>query len=544
MIRSSFAVVALLLSMAYMAQSQMCNLNCALVVPPNALTATGLATPFQLKAFNPANGPCNMANPNQQSFVQGVILDLETGNLFVYNPLVIDAGSTPAITPTAPVLPVSNVIALWFGTNANTLQLLPTPTATLPDSLQQANCVMGVLSGNMTDLFGQVSYCNAPAFFQSARMLVTAGMIKIPALGTALDGHPCPTLRDFSVVDQDQSDNDVTSYLLVVTATTVNGARVPAGTTAQNTAANRALLGTNAMVINNASDNILLTLMDAQLGCTPFMAPDLADNSNPIAAVGLSELSALYNQAQPMAQVPSGDPMVTDNGATNINKINAYRVGMGQAAVTQLTDADTTTYCQALGTIAPPRFMTYRQFLINGASPTPTLATNLWGFVVQRFVTTWGAGGLNCQGLLGLPSPVTQIFNGQGITSDGTVTTLGNIIPSSAFAAGGQFSAVASTVNPGALTMNIVGTPVVIGLAVALGVVILIDVIVLIWYLMTRGGSSGANYTPKSSYNPAYDTKIAEQPSSDGNYPLTPIGGIGGANKGRESMFMRMRQWV
>src|SRR5437667_10125252 len=37
------------------------NGDCTLIVPPNPLSAQGLATPYQLVATNPANGPCHEA---------------------------------------------------------------------------------------------------------------------------------------------------------------------------------------------------------------------------------------------------------------------------------------------------------------------------------------------------------------------------------------------------------------------------------------------------------------------------------------------------
>src|SRR5713226_358018 len=40
------------------------NPNCTLVVPPNPLSATGLATPYQLVATAAGNGACNEANAN------------------------------------------------------------------------------------------------------------------------------------------------------------------------------------------------------------------------------------------------------------------------------------------------------------------------------------------------------------------------------------------------------------------------------------------------------------------------------------------------
>ena len=51
------------------------NQNCTLIVPDQPLTARGLATPYQLKATDRADGPCHESNPAQSAFVQGVIYD-------------------------------------------------------------------------------------------------------------------------------------------------------------------------------------------------------------------------------------------------------------------------------------------------------------------------------------------------------------------------------------------------------------------------------------------------------------------------------------
>ena len=41
------------------------NGDCTLIVPSNPLSAQGLATPYQLVATDPANGPCNESNKAQ-----------------------------------------------------------------------------------------------------------------------------------------------------------------------------------------------------------------------------------------------------------------------------------------------------------------------------------------------------------------------------------------------------------------------------------------------------------------------------------------------
>src|SRR5258708_35940322 len=180
------------------------NGDCTIIVPAQPLTAQGLATPYQLMATNPANGPCNESNPNQAAFVQAAVINPATGQISIYDPLVIDQGTQPAIPPVVPQLPGGGVVAIWFGANGNTLSLQGTGT-----SLQDGHCVNGVGDS----IFGQVSYCNAPAFFKAANTAIQAGKLAPPPLGRAKDGLPCPTVRGFAIVDQDQSDNVTTTYL-------------------------------------------------------------------------------------------------------------------------------------------------------------------------------------------------------------------------------------------------------------------------------------------------------------------------------------------
>src|SRR2546425_9064955 len=60
------------------------NLDCALIVPSNPLSAQGLATPYQFVATNTANGACHESNTAQAAFVQGAVLDPVTGQISVY----------------------------------------------------------------------------------------------------------------------------------------------------------------------------------------------------------------------------------------------------------------------------------------------------------------------------------------------------------------------------------------------------------------------------------------------------------------------------
>jgi hypothetical protein len=210
------------------------NANCTLTVPANPLSAEGLATPYQLSATDPAQGPCNEANTAQSAFVQAVIFDPAANSLSAYEPLVIDQGTKPAIDPVVPQIPQGAVVALWYGFNGTILHLV--------GDTNGGNCVNGL---NGSD-FGQFAYCNAPNFFASVNAAIQAKNLTVPAIGTASDGQPCLTVRVFALVDMDQSDNVQTQYLADA-----------AGRTAQLSAANQAQIK-NAMTHGNPSENDLL----------------------------------------------------------------------------------------------------------------------------------------------------------------------------------------------------------------------------------------------------------------------------------------------
>ena len=127
--------------------------DCLLVMPAFPLSYAGLTTPYRLQSVNPAD-PCRMENPLTASFVEATIFDPDTNRISVYHPLVVTDGTTPLIPPTPFTLPPRSIVSLSFGSNANTLKLLP------PENVLAGRCVNGI-TGN--DLFGQFSYCNSDA---------------------------------------------------------------------------------------------------------------------------------------------------------------------------------------------------------------------------------------------------------------------------------------------------------------------------------------------------------------------------------------------
>jgi hypothetical protein len=382
------------------------NVSCVLIVPANPLTAPGLATPFQLTGPNgmsPQASGCTMANfANLGAFAQATILDPATGALSTYEPLVITQGTQPAAAPVVPTLPAGAVVTIDFGFNGTNLTLKSATGATLGG----AKCVNG-LAGS---IFGQVSFCNGVAFFAAVNKDIAAGLTTIPAVGTAskVPGLTCPTTRSFTMIDQDQSDNVTTQYLL-------NGN----GQTAQDNAANTAALA-GSTVINNGSDNALLNgFLDPTLGCTPFTAPDLTNAGTPGTAQALDELFAAKNQAAQIALVPENDPMTLVNGAFSQQKTNRYRTSVDQPVMMRVQTADTpAAYCENMVNAQSLFLQNNQTLLATGTSPVPAVGNNLFTFLANRLNMSFT--NLNCQNF-GLTNPVTVTLDGNGVATAATI---------------------------------------------------------------------------------------------------------------------------
>ncbi len=367
------------------------------------MTAQGLATPYQLTATDPAQGPCNEANAGQSAFVQAVIFDPATDALSAYEPLVVDKGTQPAIAPVVPQLPQGAIVGIWFGFNGTFLHL----TGDKADGL----CINGRHGSD----FGQFAYCNAPQFFHAVNAAIQAGKLAIPPIGTANDGQPCLTTRDFALVDMDQSDNVQTRYL-------ANGK----GQTAQLSTANMNQLQ-NATTLGNPSDNALLSnFFDPALGCQAWKIPDLVNNGTMTATLATDELQAAADQQPPIALIPSGDEMVLVNNNPSLAKVNAYRIGVDQTPAATANDASTTTYCTNIINVALPRLQLDMKVLLNQPSPDGgATANSLFTFLANRLNATLSANGLNCVGLLNIKNPVKLVTDTNGVVIGATLTIKG-----------------------------------------------------------------------------------------------------------------------
>jgi hypothetical protein len=369
--------------------------NCTVSVPANPLTAQGLASPWVL------GDGCTWANGATEGvFIDATIL-APNGQLQVYNPLVIDQGTTPAVAPTAPTIAAGSQVILSVGYNGNSLALVGA-------GARQGNCIDAF--GN--SLIDQTPQCNAANFYRMANAEITRGTLTIPATGTGKDGQACQTTRDFALIDQDQSDNAVASYLFDPAT----------GQSAQATAANQAAMA-NATLENNGSDNGLLDkFVDPALGCTPFTAPNPTNPAGSSASQALNELSARANQKGTIALLPVNNPQLLVGGNFSIGKTNAYRIETDQPrlAANTNTSRNAAMYCQNMVNIATPRLKLDAAMETGTASPVPALGNNLANFLAARLSASFG--NLNCQNF-GLTNPVTLTLDGNGVATGATFNT-------------------------------------------------------------------------------------------------------------------------
>jgi hypothetical protein len=377
-------------------------------VPANPLSAKGLSTPYQLTGADgqsPEDSGCTMANAGALgAFVQATILNLSTGALENYEPLVITKGTTPAAPPVVPTLPANSIVTIDFGFNGTDL----TQVGATRRALRRGSCLDG-LNGSV---FGQVSFCNGTAFFQAAQQLEAQGKLVVPSAGTSpVTGKPCPTTRDFTIVDQDPSDNVTSRYLLT-----------DSGQTAQNNPQNTSALP-GATVISNGSDNALLdSFVDPAIGCKPFEAPDLSAGGAPGSSQALDELSAAKNQGAPIALVPENDEMVMIGSNFSAAKTDLYRSNVGQTRVNATTNASSSPakFCQNMINVQTVFLKDSEATLTPQPTPVADVGNNLFTFMANRLNMSFD--NLSCS-TYGLTDPVTVTTDDNGAATGATIDT-------------------------------------------------------------------------------------------------------------------------
>lgn len=416
-------------------------MNCQLALPANALTAEGLSTPWELLP------PCSQSVSTQQSFAEAAIIDA-TGQISIYHPLIIDQGKTPAVAPVVPKLGQGAQVALFFGFNGGNLVLVDTngQDSNASPSLADMKCVNG-LPGVEGDVFGQVSWCNTDAFWNAANAMVASGQTQVPPLGTDSKGNQCLSSRSFEIIDQDQSDNLPTKYLLM-----------PDGSTIQFTAANQQQFP-QATEIDNASDEALIAdFVDPVIGCTPYKVPSLDDGGVLVSSLATQEFQALLYQQEPIALIPLNDPdtVLTSDGAESPDKTNAYRIGvnmplLGTGKTTD--DGSGAAYCNNLIAVQPPFLGEFQEAFTNSATPDDTVGNNLFTFLANRFLQSLTNLGCNntdipvsCQlDSNDVATSCTVTVNGTGTGTPSSTPAAGATASSSSTGTGGGFPSMSSS---------------------------------------------------------------------------------------------------
>jgi hypothetical protein len=385
------------------------NANCDLIVPANPLSARGLATPYQLTGTDgrtPAESGCQMSNAAKLgAFVQATILDPATGALSVYDPLVVTRGTKPAVRPSVPEIPANAVVTIDFGFNGKDLfQVGATPT-----TLADGNCVNG-LAGS---IFGPESFCNGVNFFNAVQKDERKGLLKVPSPGTSAQiipsggdlgtGRACPVTRNFEVADQ-SSANDVTTEYVLNPLT---------GQTAQDTTSNAGNVAGATLLFSRSDNTLLDQFLDPVLGCTPFQAPDLANNDQPTSSQALDEILAGAYQPKVAALVPESDKVVMNGDEFDAAKTGLYREELGQAPVSNRTNqtSDPEMYCQNLVDIQTPFLAANAKLLAAGQSPVTAMGDNLLTFMASELNLSFT--NLGCQHFR-LTNPVTVSRNRAG----------------------------------------------------------------------------------------------------------------------------------
>ena len=384
--------------------------NCDIIIPANPLSAQGLATPYQLTGTDgrtPAESGCQMSNAVKLgAFIQATILDPANGVLSVYDPLVITRGTRPAVRPSVPKIPANAVVTIDFGFNGkNLFQVGATPT-----TLADANCV----NGQAGSIFGQESFCNGINFFTAVQKDEREGLLKVSSSGTSGKiipsggdmgtGRACPVTRNFEVADQ-SSANDVTTEYLLNPLT---------GQTAQDTTSNAGNIAGATLLFSRSDNTLLDQFLDPVLGCTPFHAPDLANNDQPTSSQALDEILAGAYQPKIAALVPESDKVVRGgDGGFDAAKTGLYREELGQAPISDQTSktSDPEMYCQNLVDIQTPFLAANQKLLATGQSPVTAVGDNLLTFMANELNTSFT--NLGCQHFR-LTNPVTVSRNRAG----------------------------------------------------------------------------------------------------------------------------------
>jgi hypothetical protein len=213
--------------------------------------------------------------------------------------------------------------------------------------------------------------------------------------------------------DQTSANNVTTEYLL----------NPLTGQTAQDTTSNAGNIAGATLLFSPSDNSLLDQFLDPVLGCTPFQAPDLANNDQPASSQALDEIEAGAYQPRIAALMPENDAVVSGpGGAFDAAKTDLYRQELGQPPIGSQSagNSDPQLYCQNIVDIQTPFLAANRALLTAGQSPVTAAGSNLLTYLANRLNTSFA--NLGCQ-RFGLTNPVTVTRNAAGAAIAATFTT-------------------------------------------------------------------------------------------------------------------------
>ncbi|KAH0544782.1 hypothetical protein FGG08_001149 [Glutinoglossum americanum] len=362
--------------------------TCTLTVPTDPLSSKGLSSPYRVAG-------CDQRQfADQGTFVEAAIFDPSTNKISIYNPLVVNDGDKAGkdfLAPDPVTVPYGAAVGIWFGSNAGAVLL--------------KGDIKACVNGLGDSLFGQAT-----------KAAFSAGKLKIASPGTGVGSQPCPVVRDFRVVDQDQSDNVDTTYLLINKTIL-----------AQNTPA-KAKANPDAEVLSNGSDNALLNKhLSPALDCAVLESSSLTSPTGKTASLATNELQAnFFPPSSGPALVPLNGAFSTINTngtiTQSLEKTNLYRLGVGQPPGSA-ANASGTTYCRSFA--AGGLFIAQNTKLFaKRPSPNPAAANNLFTFLANRFGESFGpVPFLGCEAIFGVGPPVSVAADGGGVVTAASINT-------------------------------------------------------------------------------------------------------------------------
>jgi hypothetical protein len=229
-------------------------------------------------------------------------------------------------------------------------------------------------------------------------------------LGT---GKVCPVSRNFEVAGQDPGDNVTTDYLL----------NPITGQTAQDTTSNAGNMAGPTLVQSGSDSTLLDRYLDPLLGCTPFEAPDLANNDVPTTSQALDEILSDAYQPKIAALAPESAAMVrSGDGEFDAAKTDLYRAELGQPPISAQsnTTSDPQMYCQNLVDLQAPFLAANGKLLATGQSPATAIGDNLLTFMASELNRSFT--DLGCRQFR-LTNPVSVKRNGAGAAVAATFNT-------------------------------------------------------------------------------------------------------------------------